>query len=175
MITGLLDHLDTLLLVAFGIGALAGGILMLVLRHPMQVAIALISTMVTLGGIYGLLGVHFIAAFQVLIYVGAVMVFMVYVIMLLDARDPTFTRRLSGRYWPGLAVGLVFMELLVAGVWYGLPSSSNPAGRGGFGLQQFAEAFLNEYWLHFEVTSVLLLAAAVATLAVIKGPRRKNG
>jgi NADH-quinone oxidoreductase subunit J len=175
MITGLLDHLDTLLLVVFGLGTLLGGVLMLVLRHPMQVAIALISTMVTLGGIYGLLGVHFIAAFQVLIYVGAVMVFMVYVIMLLDARDASFTRRFSGKFWPGMAIGLVFLELLVIGVWYGMPTAANPAGRGDFGLQQFAEAFLNEYWLHFEVTSVLLLAAAVATLAVIKGARRKNG
>jgi NADH:ubiquinone oxidoreductase subunit 6 (subunit J) len=56
-----------------------------------------------------------------------------------------------------------------------VPSSSNPAGRSGFGLQQFAEAFLNEYWLHFELTSVLLLAAAVAALAVIKGSRRTHG
>ncbi len=53
----------------------------------MRVALALITTMVLLGGIYGLLGVHFIAAFQVLIYVGAVMVFMVYVIMLLEVRE----------------------------------------------------------------------------------------
>ena len=53
---------------------------------------ALISTMVFLGGIYGLLGVHFIAAFQVLIYVGAVMVFMVYVIMLLEVRESAGAR-----------------------------------------------------------------------------------
>ena len=55
--------------------------------------------MVFLGGIYGLLGVHFIAAFQVLIYVGAVMVFMVYVIMLLDPRDPSITQPLLARCW----------------------------------------------------------------------------
>jgi NADH-quinone oxidoreductase subunit J len=175
MISDVLANLDTLLLIAMGVSALIGGVLMLVLRHPMQVAIALISTMVILGGIYGLLGVHFIAAFQVLIYVGAVMVFMVYVIMLLDVRDESFKHRFSAMLWPGLAVGLLFLELLAIGVWYGAPSSSNPAGRSGFGLQQFAEAFVNEYWLHFEVTSVLLLAAAVAALAVIKGSRRKHG
>ena len=75
---------------------------MLVLRHPMQVAMALISTMVFLGGVYGLLGVHFIAAFQVLIYVGAVMVFMVYVIMLLDVRDASFAHRFSRFLVPGI-------------------------------------------------------------------------
>ena len=86
-IEALLGNLDTLLLYLFAASALVGAALMIVLRQPMRVAMALISTMVFLGGIYGLLGVHFIAAFQVLIYVGAVMVFMVYVIMLLDVRD----------------------------------------------------------------------------------------
>ena len=52
---------------------------------------------------------HFIAAFQVLIYVGAVMVFMVYVIMLLDVRDPSFTRRFSRCCVPGV-VGFVLLR-----------------------------------------------------------------
>jgi hypothetical protein len=68
---------------------------MLVLRHPMRVALALTATMLSLAGVYALLGVHAIAVFQVLIYVGAVMVFMVYAIMLLDVRDRSFTRRFS--------------------------------------------------------------------------------
>ena len=70
----LLANLETLLLVLFAACALVGAVLVLVLPEPMRVATALISTMVFLGGVYGLLGVHFIAAFQVLIYVGAVMV-----------------------------------------------------------------------------------------------------
>ncbi|MBE0549190.1 MAG: NADH-quinone oxidoreductase subunit J, partial [Rubrivivax sp.] len=73
MIETFLQSLDTLLLVVFAVCALVGAALMIVLRQPMRVAVALISTMIFLGGIYGLLGVHFIAAFQVLIYVGAVM------------------------------------------------------------------------------------------------------
>jgi len=72
-----LAGLDSLLLYVFAFSALIGSILVVVLRQPMRVATALISTMIFLGGVYGLLGVHFIAAFQVLIYVGAVMVFMV--------------------------------------------------------------------------------------------------
>ena len=61
-------------------------------------------------------------------------------------------------------------------VWRGLPA----AGRGDratrrFGITKFSVAFLNEYWLHFELTSVLLVAAVVAALAVIKVSRRKAG
>ncbi len=165
----LLGNLDTLLIYLFGISALVAGALMIVLRHPMQVAMALISTMVFLGGVYGLLGVHFIAAFQVLIYVGAVMVFMVYVIMLLDVRDPSFTRRFSRYIVPGIAGAVIFVAVLA--YVFGQGKLAAAKATVSFGLQQFAVAFLNEYWLHFELTSVLLVAA----VAVIKGGRRNDG
>jgi NADH-quinone oxidoreductase subunit J len=171
MIETLLQNLDTLLLYLFAACALIGALLMLILPQPMRVALALISTMVFLGGVYGLLGVHFIAAFQVLIYVGAVMVFMVYAIMLLDVRDPAYTRRYSKLVIPGVAAGALFFGALAYWLWNPLSDASGAAGAStgtSFGLQQFAAAFLNEYWLHFELTSVLLVAAVVAALAVIK-------
>jgi NADH-quinone oxidoreductase subunit J len=173
MIESLLANLDTLLLYVFAACALAGSALMLVLRQPMRVAMALISTMIFLGGIYGLLGVHFIAAFQVLIYVGAVMVFMVYVIMLLDARDPANRQRFSGLLVPGVVLGVMLVGVLAYALLHGLyaPASTSVF----FGLQQFSAAFLNEYWLQFEVTSVLLVAATVAAIAVIKGGAPDHG
>jgi len=166
----LLAELDTLLLYLFAVGAAGGSVLMIVLRAPMHVATALISTMVFLGGIYGLLGVHFIAAFQVLIYVGAVMVFMVYVIMLLEvravARSP-FSRLLL----PGAAIGALLMMLLALLLWHGGRSAAAlPGSDQIFTVEAFARIFLSEYWLHFELTSLLLLAAAVAAIAVIKAP-----
>jgi len=171
MINSMLAGLDTLLLLVFAAGALIGALLMIVLRQPMRVATALISTMVFLGGIYGLLGVHFIAAFQVLIYVGAVMVFMVYVIMLLDPRDPAIQTRFSTMLVPGVIGFVVLVFVLVGATWKGGPAA--PIGaREAFGLQQFAVAFLRQYWLHFELTSVLLVAAIVAAVAVVKLHRR---
>ncbi|MCU0805011.1 MAG: NADH-quinone oxidoreductase subunit J [Burkholderiales bacterium] len=171
MIETLLANLDTLLLYLFAACALVGAVLMLILPQPMRVALALISTMVFLGGVYGLLGVHFIAAFQVLVYVGAVMVFMVYAIMLLDVRDSAYKRTYSKLVMPGIAAGALFFAALAFGLWKALPDSAGSAATpaaGTFGLQQFAVAFLSEYWLHFELTSVLLVAAVVAALAVIK-------
>jgi NADH-quinone oxidoreductase subunit J len=111
-----LAGLDSLLLYVFAFCALIGSILVVLLRQPMRVATALISTMIFLGGVYGLLGVHFIAAFQVLIYVGAVMVFMVYVIMLLDPRDPALRSRFSPLVVPGIIGGLLLAWALVHAV-----------------------------------------------------------
>ena len=168
--------IETALLVLFAALALVSALLMLVLRHPMRVALALIVTMLSLAAIYALLGVHVIAVFQVLIYVGAVMVFMVYAIMLIDVRDSSFTQRYSRMIVPGVAA----FVLLVAALAYGLvgafgQSSNSTSMTASFGVQPFSVVFLNEYWLHFELTSVLLVVAVVAALAILQVGRRTRG
>ena len=175
----LLANLETLLLVLFAACALVGAVLVLVLPEPMRVATALISTMVFLGGVYGLLGVHFIAAFQVLIYVGAVMVFMVYVIMLLEVRE-SVGARYSRLLVPGGAGFAVLLGVIVASIWRPLPSPVGEIGQTSYGIAGFSLSFLGEYWLLFELTSVLLVAAVVAALAVIRvgrdaDARRRHG
>jgi len=173
--------LETLLLWFFAAGALAGGVLMLVARHPMRVALALIGSMLSLAGIYAILGVHVIAVFQVLIYVGAVMVFMVYVIMLLDVRDPSFLERYGRAVLPAVVLtGVVAVALSAAVSRGGMVSAADLHGASAgtpaaFGVQPFSAEFLGRYWLHFELTSVLLLAAVVAAIAVIKAGRRNDG
>ena len=166
--------IEDVVLVMFAVAALVGAVMMILLRHPMGVAMALISTMVSLGGIYGLLGVHVIAVFQIMIYVGAVMVFMVYVIMLLDVRDASFSQRYSKLLWPGLAAVAVLLGVLVDASRFGRvapgPLMGNP-----FGVQPFSAAFLAEYWLYFELSSVLLVVAVLAAVAVVKLRGRRNG
>lgn len=153
---------------------------MLVLREPMRVALALITTMTSLGAIYALLGVHFIAAFQVLIYVGAVMVFMVFVIMLLEVREAPGNKRYSNLLIPGGIAFFMLLGVLGISVWNGMALSSTggasmTADNSVFGLSQFSTVFLRDYWLQFELTTVLLVAAIIAALAVIKTSRRVHG
>ena len=153
--------------------ALAGGVLMLLARHPMRVALALIAVMLSLAGVYAMTGVHVVAVFQVLIYVGAVMVFMVYVIMLLDLRDPSFLERYSRGLVPAVLLG----TLLVGALGMSATRLGGAAVRAApsYLIQPFSAEFLHSYWLHFELTSVLLLAAVVAAIAVIKSGRRNDG
>ena len=162
----------------FGVVALVSAALMIVLRQPMRVALALITTMGSLAAIYGLLGVHFIAAFQVLIYVGAVMVFMVYVIMLLEVREAPGNRRYSQWVLPGFVLFAMLVGVLGISLWRSGPvlfaSVATPAA-STFGISKFSAEFLNQYWLPFELTSVLLVVAIVAALAVIRATRRQHG
>ena len=161
---------------AVGAVALVSAASMLVLREPMRVALALITTMTSLGALYGLMGVHVIAAFQVLIYVGAVMVFMVYVIMLLEVREAPGRPRFSPWVLPGVAAA----TLLAIGLGLGTLASATAAlpataGEERFGLNAFATEFLTRYWLEFELTTVLLVSAIVAAMAVIAVSRRRTG
>ena len=158
-----------------GVIALVSAVFMLVIREPMRVALALITTMVMLGGIYGLLGVHVIAAFQVLIYVGAVMVFMVYVIMLLEVREAPGNDRFSRWLVPGVTVFAMLVGVLGISVYRSTADVLTAPGAPPFSLSQFSTAFLSEYWLAFELTSVFLVAAIVAALAVIKVSRKAHG
>jgi NADH-quinone oxidoreductase subunit J len=162
------------ILVLIGAIALVSAASMLVLREPMRVALALISTMASLGAIYGLLGVHFIAAFQVLIYVGAVMVFMVYVIMLLQIRESATRSRFSGLLIPGLLVAALLSGVLGVSVSRSTNAPAVAESTTAFGLTQFSTAFLSQYWLEFELTTVLLVAAVVAAMAVIAVSRRSG-
>jgi NADH-quinone oxidoreductase subunit J len=103
------------------------------------------------------------------------MVFMVYAIMLLDVRDRSFVRSFSPLLIPGIAAAAVFVGVFAYSIWR-TPAAANGAATGSiFGLKRFSIAFLNDYWLHFELVSVLLVAAVVAALAVLETGRRHRG
>lgn len=159
--------MESLLLTLFAVTALAGAVLMLVARHPMRVALALAATMLSLAALYAILGLHVVAVFQVLIYVGAVMVFMIYAIMLFEVRDRAAGSPHEGRLLPAVAglglLGGALLTVLLAGT--PAPAGNTP---GPFGVQDFARVFLADYWLYFELASVLLLAAVVAAVAVLR-------
>src|ERR1700741_4245312 len=73
------------LFLAFGAVCVAGAVNLLVQRHPINSALSLIAVMAALAGEYLLLGAEFVAALQVIVYGGAIMVLFVFVIMLLNA------------------------------------------------------------------------------------------
>src|SRR5580765_5104147 len=76
-----------ILFLAFGIVAVAGAVNLLVQRHPINSALSLVVVMAAIAGEYLLLGAEFVAAVQVIVYAGAIMVLFVFVIMLLNAGE----------------------------------------------------------------------------------------
>jgi NADH-quinone oxidoreductase subunit J len=155
----------------FGVLSLVFAGIVLVARQPMRAALALVAHMISLAAIYACMDVHVVALFQVLIYVGAVMVFMVYTIMLLDDRDVAYRERYSGLLAPGIVIAIVvaFVLLRLAGH----DTTAEPAAvvPGLFTFKQFSLAFMQGYWLHFELATVLLLVGVVAAWGAIREAR----
>src|SRR5881275_874118 len=107
-----------ILFLAFGAVAAAGAINLLVQRHPINSALSLIAVMAALAGEYLLLGAEFVAAVQVIVYAGAIMVLFVFTIMLLNAgaEERTKGSRIAVLFGiPGLLVGSILLAwVLVA-------------------------------------------------------------
>jgi NADH-quinone oxidoreductase subunit J len=137
-------------------------------RNPMGSAIYLVVTMLCLSGFYALLNGAFVSVLQVLIYAGAVMVLMLFVIMMLNVRAASDEREGSLPVWIGAGVvGLVVLVKFALLLQYGKP----PAAAEDFGtIQGVGTALFSTYVLPFELISVLLVVAVIG--AVILAKRR---
>jgi NADH-quinone oxidoreductase subunit J len=160
----------------FGTAALIFAVLVVVLRQPMRAALALIAHMISLAAVFACLNVHVVALFQVLIYVGAVMVLMIYTIMLLDDNDASYVKVFSRWSVPAIVVAAVVMVAL--GVLLGTATPDAPAaaqaGPGPFGFSEFSIAFMSRYWLHFEIATALLAIGIVAAWTILSQPVGKS-
>ncbi len=140
-------------------------------RHPLNAAICLIGTMLSLAGIYALLASPFLAVLQVLVYAGAVMMLVLFVIMVLNqARDhvlPRFDKlSLIGASLPVL-VGL----LAVATVRHDHAALAPDAAAVRAGVEPVATALFapgKGYFILFELVGVLLLVAVVGAVLLAK-------
>ncbi|HOU54165.1 MAG TPA: NADH-quinone oxidoreductase subunit J [Myxococcota bacterium] len=168
---------------AFGLLALLtlGGALAVVLppfgRNPLHAALALLLTFTSLAGLMVMLQAHLVAAMQVLVYAGAVMVLFVFVVLLLNLRRQDLG---DARVTPWKVVGVVavlaFLGKAGTMLWAALPLLGDPASCVGreaeFGQTRAVAAdLLTTYLVPFEVTSVLLLVAVVGALAIARRQR----
>jgi NADH-quinone oxidoreductase subunit J len=157
-----LFYLFALLAVASALG------MVLNVRNTVAAAMSLVVTMVALAGIYVLLEAHFVAAIQVMVYGGAIVVLFLFVVMLLNLRSDTFG---PGRQWPLKAVALAVV-LVVGGRLLRLVTGAPPEvpalpeGFGGY--RQVGIALYTDYVLIVEMVGLLLLAAIVGALILAK-------
>jgi NADH-quinone oxidoreductase subunit J len=159
------------LFIVFGLICVAGAINLLLQRHPINSALSLVVVMASLALIYLLLGAEFVAAIQVIVYAGAIMVLFVFVIMLLNAGEEERTR--GSRV--ALAAGVPGVIVLAGTVGWLLVNRSQQLGGVVIAPSDFGEThaiarlLFKNFLLPFEITSVLILIAIMG--AVVLGKR----
>ena len=157
------------------IGALAGAIGTVTLRNPFYTVLALVCHLLSLAALFLLLRAEFLAAAQVIVYVGAVMVLYLFVVAYVGGGDDPIrpAGRPSLRWASALFAGALFAELSIAILGTGLTAFGEEGGGWfpGFGTpNEIGRLLLTDFLLAFEVASILLLVAAVG--AVILARRR---
>jgi len=160
-----------ILFLFFGAVAVAGAVNLLAQTHPINSALSLIAVMAALAGEFLLLGAEFVAAIQVIVYAGAIMVLFVFVIMLLNAgvEERTKGSRVAILFGiPGMLLGTVLVawavvqysgnEPIVAPLLEGAP-------------KKIAILLFHEFLLPFEITSILILIAIMGAVVLASKPQ----
>jgi NADH-quinone oxidoreductase subunit J len=162
--------MDAILFLLFAAVAVVCGLNLVLQSHPISSALSLVGVMGSLAVLYLLLGGEFIAAAQLIVYAGAIMVLFIFVIMLLNAgTERKMPRRLWVKY-AGLPLLAVFVGIaafviqrmlpVTEGVKFGAMTHGNP--------QEIGRALFQVYLLPFEVTSVLILIAILGAVVLAR-------
>jgi NADH-quinone oxidoreductase subunit J len=162
---------------AGAIGALGGAIAVIALRNPFYSVLALVIHLVSLAGLFLLLHAEFIAAAQIVVYAGAVMVLYVFVAAYVGGVEEPLWEPIPGQQLLApLLAGALFIELSIAilGTALGTLDSEGPTVEVGFGSPaSIGELLLERFLVVFEAASMLLLVAAVG--AIVLAAHRRTG
>jgi len=167
--------MTTALVVFFALAALAviGALSLILQRHPIHSALSLIVVMVALAGLYLLMGAEFVAAVQIIVYGGAIMVLFVFVIMLLNAgvEEHTNISKLAGP--PGLLLVFALAGFITATIvrsTEGIQASSQSGAMAS--TSGISNMLFRDFVYPFELTSFLILVAVMG--ATVLAQREKH-
>lgn len=157
-----------------GIFAVLGAIGLILAREPVHSALSLVLVMIALAVLYLLLGAAFIAAIQILVYAGAIMVLFVFVIMLLNAGVEVRTNLSRLARWVGIPLAILFLAEMVYSLFHEYIGRAGVAAGGAFAApvpastEALSMKIFTEFVLPFELTSILILIAILGALVLAK-------
>jgi NADH-quinone oxidoreductase subunit J len=165
--------METFFFSIIALTAIVSGILVVKCRNPINSALSLILTFFCLSIFYVTLDAPFMAAIQVMVYAGAIMVLIVFVIMLLNIRTET-----GGRYTHALVVAGIIGALTLFEILYFYNRSDLMSGAKGSltkeviqkvgNTELIGKSMFTDFLLPFEITSLLLLVAIIGAVVLSK-------
>jgi len=147
--------------------AIAGAVNLILQRHPIHSALSLVVVMAALAGLYLLLDAEFVAAIQVIVYAGAIMVLFIFVIMLLNAGVEERTNLSHVAHYAGIPLATLLLLALtyrVARASAPLVAQPTPANA----TRQLSVLLFENFAFPFELTSILILIGMVGALVLAK-------
>ena len=167
--------MSAVLFIFFVLAGLAvfGAVALILQSHPIHSALSLILVMLCLAGLYLLMGAEFVAAVQIIVYGGAVMVLFVFVIMLLNAGEEERTNLSKLASLAGVPLALALAGLIGAALVRSTGHLPAPASSGELtSTAQLSKLLFSEFVYPFELTSFLILVAILG--AIVLAQRERN-
>ncbi|MEO1447917.1 MAG: NADH-quinone oxidoreductase subunit J [Bacteroidota bacterium] len=163
---------ETLLFWIFAILGIAGALGLLFNRSPVYSALCLILNFFSIAGLYLSLQAEFLAAIQILVYAGAIMVLFLFVIMLLNLKDEQGVLAFDKRRGIAFLLGLAFIaEMMIVFRDYVNVKFSDTYSYGN--VEAIGKELMTDYLFPFEMISVILLAALIGAIVVARKPSYK--
>jgi len=159
----------TAIFLLFAAVTLGGAVMVIASRSVVHSALFLVLSFLGVGGLFILQGAEFIAAVQILLYAGSIVVMFVFVVMMVNLKEPLGPQWAAFRSFGGLLLGaLVLVELLWIALrarsWAAVPSRGLEPGAGH--VQVLGKVLFQEHLLPFELLSLVLLAAIFGLLVI---------
>ncbi len=156
----------------FALLALGSAVLVVANRNPVYSTMGLVVTLISTAVLYVLLGSPFLAALQVLLYTGAILVLFLFVIMLLNVGRERQTKTGTGaQVWVAIALTLLLAGALFHLLWRAHGATEAPPLDAEFvAMRPISELLFSTYLLPFEIIGLLLLVAVVAASWVARRP-----
>ena len=168
---------ELVIFILFGVISIAGALTMVLHPNPVYGALGLMATMLSVAVFYVVNSGHFIAAVQVVVYAGAVMTLFLFVIMLIGVdRAENLEERIPFQRPLAIGLGLAFLIVLAlvgSNAWISAPSTGADANGT---VEAIADILFTDWIVPFEVTTLLLIIAAVGAIALAQySPRPREG
>ncbi len=172
--------IDTIVFVIAAAAVLAGALGVVLRSNPVHCALSLVMTLFGVAVLFATLNANFLAAVQVIVYAGAVVVLFLFVIMLfgVDRAERLAVEPLKGQRPLAIVFGIGMLALTltaVAGgskVITGQPSVGGALSSSEPDINQLAQSLFSDYVFAFEITAVLLVIAVVGTVILARRPPR---
>jgi NADH-quinone oxidoreductase subunit J len=145
-------------------------------RNIVRTALALLLTLVGVGGLYFCLHAEFIAAVQLVVYVGGTLILIVFGVMLTSPSTAKLYTPRRLEVVVGTGIGLLLLASLVTAIRRSsLSGTGSETAGGSYAVGKLGEALLGDYLAPFEIVSVLLLAVMIGAAYLAKARRKGEG
>lgn len=157
----------------FALMVLGGAVLTITRRNAVHAALWLIVSLLGVAGIFLLRQAEFLFVVQIMLYIGGIVLLILFVIMLVNLDQTAKLRQFNRQWWLVLAcaavVGAELLYVLRRGLAaFELPAAATPPAAAAYSTARLADVLFSEYLLPFEIASVLLLAAVVGSVVMAK-------